>query len=107
MGTSEFPAGDLEPGGIKLIQFDGPDGSVIDIAVYNVGGAFYATQDACTHEMGELSDGFLDGDVVTCPFHGAQFNVKTGAVVAEPATAPLKTYRVTLVDGMVRVENTA
>ncbi|MFN8466367.1 MAG: non-heme iron oxygenase ferredoxin subunit [Caldilineaceae bacterium] len=102
MSTSEFPAGDLEPGGIKLIQLDG-----VDIAVYNVGGTFYATQDACTHEMGELSDGFLDGDVVTCPVHGAQFNVKTGAVVAEPATTPLKTYRVTLAGGVVRVENTA
>lgn len=102
MSTTEFPVTDLAPGDIKLIQLDG-----VDIAVYNVGGSFYATQDACTHEMGELSDGFLDGEVVTCPFHGAQFNVKTGAVVAEPATAPLKTYRVTAVDGIVRVENTA
>jgi nitrite reductase/ring-hydroxylating ferredoxin subunit len=102
MSTSEFPAADLAPGDLKLIQLDG-----VDIAVYNVGGTFYATQDACTHEMGELSDGFLDGEVVTCPFHGAQFNVCTGAVVAEPATVPLKTYRVTVANGTVRVENTA
>lgn len=102
MSTSEFSAGDLAPGEIRLIQLDG-----VDVAVYNVGGTFYATQNACTHEMGELSDGFLDGEVVTCPFHGAQFNVKTGAVVAEPATAPLKTYRVTVIDGVARVEKTA
>ena len=107
MSTSEFQAADLAPGDIKLIELDGPDGNVVDVAVYNVGGKFYATQNACTHEMGELSDGFLDGEVVTCPFHGAQFNVCTGAVVAEPATAPLKTYRVTVTDGIVRVETNA
>jgi 3-phenylpropionate/trans-cinnamate dioxygenase ferredoxin subunit len=102
MSASEFPAGDLAPGEIMLIQVDG-----VDVAVYNVGGAFYATQNACTHEMGELSDGFLDAEVVTCPFHGASFNVKTGAVVAPPATEPLKTYRVTLADGVVRVDRPA
>ena len=102
MSSSEFPAGDLAPGDIKLIQLDG-----VDIAVYNVGGTFYATQNGCTHEMGELSDGFLDGEVVTCPFHGAQFNVCTGAVVPPPATTPLKTFRVTVTNGVVRVENSA
>jgi nitrite reductase/ring-hydroxylating ferredoxin subunit len=57
-----------------------------------------------THRQGPLSEGTLDGSTVTCPLHGAQFNVWTGAVLRGPAKDPLKTYRVT-VDGEVgRVE---
>ena len=100
MNNNEFPADELAPGEIRLVEVDGTD-----VAVYNVDGAFYATQDACTHEMGELSDGFLEGDSITCPYHGACFNVKTGTVLKEPATVPLKIYRVSVADGIVRVED--
>lgn len=100
MSSNEFPASELAPGDIRLVEVDGTD-----VAVYNVDGTFYATQDACTHEMGELSDGFLEGDTITCPYHGACFNVKTGAVLKEPATEPLKTFRVSVADGIVRVED--
>lgn len=100
MNSNEFLVVELAPGEIRLVEVDGTD-----VAVYNVEGTFYATQDACTHEMGELSDGFLEGDVITCPYHGACFSVKTGAVLKEPATEPLKIYRVTVADGVVRVEN--
>jgi len=98
MNSNEFPADELAPGDIRLVEVNGTD-----VAVYNVNGSFFATQDACTHEMGELSDGFLEGDTITCPYHGACFNVKTGAVLKEPATEPLKTYAVSVTDGIVRV----
>lgn len=100
MNSNEFSADELAPGDVRLAEVNGTD-----VAVYNVDGAFFATQDACTHEMGELSDGFLEGDAITCPYHGACFNVKTGAVLKGPATEPLKTYRVSVADGIVRVED--
>ena len=80
-----------------------PSGSVLlmgDVAVFNVEGGFCATQARCTHRHGPLSEGVINGLTVTCPLHGAQFNVWSGAVLRGPAKDPLKTYAVT-VDGDV------
>src|SRR5262249_33642160 len=84
-----------------------PPGSVLpvgDCAVFNIDGGFCATQAMCTHSLGPLSEGSLDGSTVTCPLHGAQFNVWTGAVLRGPAKDPLKTYRVTVDGDVGRVE---
>ena len=84
-----------------------PPGSALlvgDVAVFNVAGSFCATQAKCTHKQGPLSEGNLDGSTVTCPWHGSQFNVCTGAVVRGPATEPLKTYRVIVEGEIGRVE---
>lgn len=78
-----------------------PSGSMLlvgNVAVFNVGGNLCATQAKCTHREGPLSEGKFDGSTVTCPWHGSQFNVCTGAVLGGPATYPLKTYRV-IVEG--------
>lgn len=64
------------------------------IAVYNLAGAFYATDDMCTHEFAFLSDGMIDGDIVECPLHGGKFDIKTGRAAAPPCTAGLTTYPV-------------
>jgi nitrite reductase/ring-hydroxylating ferredoxin subunit len=80
-----------------------PPGSALlvgDAAVFNVAGGFRATQAKCTHRGGPLNEGKLDGSTVTCPWHGSQFNVCTGAVLRGPATEPVKTYRV-IVDGEI------
>lgn len=80
-----------------------PPGSALlvgDAAVFNVAGSFCATQAKCTHRGGPLSEGRLDGSTLTCPWHGAQFNVCTGAVLRGPATEPIKTYRV-IVEGEI------
>ena len=71
-----------------------------DAAVFNVAGSFCATQAKCTHRGGPLNEGALDGSTVTCPWHGSQFNVCTGAVLRSPATEPVKTYRV-IVEGEI------
>ncbi len=66
----------------------------------------HAVSDRCTHDDGPLGDGPLDGKVVTCPRHGAQFDVTTGAVLKMPAPMGLETYRVRVTDGWVEVEVT-
>jgi nitrite reductase/ring-hydroxylating ferredoxin subunit len=65
-----------------------------DVAVYNVDGKFFATDNLCTHEFAYLSDGWLEGGVVECPFHQAKFDVRTGKVLAEPACKDLRTFPV-------------
>jgi len=68
------------------------------LAVFNVDGSFYVTDDHCTHGPGSLSEGYITGDVVECDFHNGAFNVRTGEVVQPPCMIPIKTYR-TVVDG--------
>ena len=87
--TNEIPAGE-----VKAIDVRGTR-----IAVANVGGAYYAFNDACTHEACSLGDeGELSGTTLTCTCHGAEFDVRTGDVLAPPATVPVKVYR-TRVEG--------
>jgi nitrite reductase/ring-hydroxylating ferredoxin subunit len=66
--------------------------------------AVLATHARCTHRRGPLSEGTLDGSTVTCPCHGSQFNVCTGAAVKGPAEDPLATYRVTVEGEIGRVD---
>ena len=76
----------------------------LTLAVYNVDGGFYVTNDACTHGPGSLSEGFLEDDVIECNFHQGKFNVRTGEVVAPPCMVPVKTYRTIVEDGRVFIE---
>lgn len=76
----------------------------LTLAVYNVDGEFFVTDDACTHGPGSLSEGELYGDVIECNFHGGQFNVRTGEVVCPPCMVPVKTYKTVVEDGQVFVE---
>jgi len=76
----------------------------LSVAVFNVDGEFYVTDDLCTHGPGSLSEGFIEGDVVECNFHNGQFNIKTGEVVAPPCMIPIKTYPTTVENGKVFIE---
>ncbi len=92
--TDEVPVGaaiKVESGGLTL-------------AVYNVDGTFYVTDDHCTHGPGSLSEGFLDGEVIECNFHQGCFNVRTGEVVAPPCMIPIKTYPASVEGGMVYIQ---
>jgi nitrite reductase/ring-hydroxylating ferredoxin subunit len=68
------------------------------LAVYNIAGAFYITDDECTHAAASLADGMLDGDVIECCMHMGSFHVPTGRVVEPPCEVPLRTYQVVLKD---------
>ena len=76
----------------------------LTVAVYNVDGEFFVTDDACTHGPGSLSEGYIDGDVVECNFHNGQFNIKTGEVVAPPCMIPIKTYKTTVENDTVFID---
>jgi nitrite reductase/ring-hydroxylating ferredoxin subunit len=95
---NEFRISAVPPGSALLVG---------DVAVFNIDGSFFATQDKCPHRQGPLSQGKLEGSTVTCPLHGSQFNVCTGALLRGPAKDPLKTYRVIVEGDIGRVETDA
>src|SRR5271155_4839497 len=66
------------------------------LAVFNVEGKFYVTDDECTHASASLAEGMLEGDVIECSLHFGAFDVKTGAVKAPPCSIALRTYKVLL-----------
>lgn len=74
------------------------------VAVFNIEGQFYVTDDQCTHGPGSLSEGYIDGDVVECNFHNGQFDIRTGEVVSPPCMIPVRTYPVTVENGAVTIE---
>ncbi len=64
------------------------------VAVFNVGGSFYAIEDVCTHDDGPLAEGELDGYAIECPRHGARFDIRDGKVLSMPAIRPVPYYEV-------------
>ena len=70
---------DLKPGENKVVTVEGDD-----VALFNVDGQFFALSNSCPHRGGPLGEGFLEGDVVTCPWHGWRFNVKSGVNAVMP-----------------------
>ncbi len=80
---------DVQPGEMTVIELDGHL-----ICLANVAGRFCAVEDDCTHVGGPLDEGELEGEVLTCPWHLAQFNIRTGHVLRGPARTDLPTYQV-------------
>jgi nitrite reductase/ring-hydroxylating ferredoxin subunit len=80
------------------------DKNGMSLAVFNLDGDFYVTDDLCTHGPGSLSEGYIDGDVVECDFHNGAFNIRTGEVVTPPCMIPLRTYAVHVADGKVYID---
>src|SRR5246500_1589100 len=76
----------------------------LTLAVFNIDGEFYVTDDACTHGPGSLSEGYIEGDVVECNFHNGQFNIRTGEVVSPPCMIPIKTYPTRVESGKVVID---
>ncbi len=90
---------DLPPGASTLVYVDNEA-----IALWRVGDQIFAVNNRCSHARGPLCDGALDGTTLTCPWHGARYDLRTGAVLSGPARAPVATYRVRLAsDGGIDV----
>ncbi len=92
-------AKDILPGQAKAFEVQGRQ-----IAIFNIEGAFYAVDNRCTHAAGPLSEGLLEGDQVECPWHGARFDLKTGAALCAPASKGVATYQVRVNGSDVEVE---
>jgi nitrite reductase/ring-hydroxylating ferredoxin subunit len=73
-------------------------------AVFAHDGSYYVTQDLCTHGPGNLSEGFVEGCEVECPFHQGKFNFITGAPASAPCTEALRTWEVTVADGKICID---
>ena len=76
----------------------------LKIALFNVEGTYYAIGDVCTHRGGPLSAGVVQGTKVTCPWHGADFDLKTGAVLGAPAQKGVPSYKVSVEGNDIKVE---
>jgi nitrite reductase/ring-hydroxylating ferredoxin subunit len=90
---------EVAPGTGKVVEAEGRS-----LALFNVAGTFHAIDNSCTHEGGPLGEGAVAGEVVTCPWHGAQFNVKTGEVLAPPARTGVRSFPVQVQGDDVLVE---
>ena len=90
---------DVAPGSSTSVDVRGQK-----VAVFNVDGTLYAIGDTCTHRGGPLSAGEVSGTTVTCPWHGAQYDLKTGGVLTPPAPQGVASYRVVVEGDDVSIE---
>jgi nitrite reductase/ring-hydroxylating ferredoxin subunit len=89
---------DIPPGEMTIVDVNGQE-----VVIANLGGEFVCFSNGCTHKQGPLGEGMLLGEVVECPFHGGQFNARTGAVVQGPPTEPIATYPVQVTGDSISV----
>lgn len=78
--------------------------SYADIAVFNLDGTYFAIEDLCTHDGGELASGSCEGDQIICPRHGARFCIRDGSALTPPAYENIDTFPVRVENGMVQVD---
>lgn len=88
---------EVPPGRMLRVHPEGRDA----ILVCNVAGKFHAVDDECTHAIASLSEGRLQGNIVTCPFHGGSFDVCSGEAKSLPCRLPLRTWPLAIADGKV------
>src|SRR5262245_23369137 len=74
------------------------------LALYNIGGTFYATDDRCTHARAYLTEGFIEGDTVECPLHGGRFHIPTGQPLSPPVRVAVSVYQVQVIDSVIYVQ---
>jgi len=91
--TEDLPAGER-----LFIDLDGEP-----VVIFNIAGDYYAIADVCTHDMGSLGEGDLEGHHIICPRHGARFDVRNGDVLTLPAVKSVPSFPVRVVDGMVEI----
>jgi len=75
-----------------------------DVALYNVDGQVYATDNICTHGHARLCDGFLEGFEIECPLHQGKFDIRDGRPTCQPVTEAVRTYPVKIENGRVFVD---
>src|SRR3989344_780979 len=89
--------GELKPGECKVVDVNGKE-----IALHNVDGKFFATDNACLHRGGPLGEGMLEGEIITCPWHAWKYNVKTGVSLVNPQVK-IETFKVKVEGDEVKI----
>lgn len=89
---------EIIPGSAKQVEVDGEP-----VAIFNVNGHFFAISDTCSHAQASLSEGTLEDHVVTCPLHGAQFDIRTGKNLSMPAVVPVQKYALKIEGDVLKI----
>lgn len=91
---------DIPPGTWRAIDFDD-----VSVLVFNLNGEFFTIENVCTHDGGALAGGWLEGDEIVCPRHGAHFCIRTGAATQPPAYEDTATFPTRIIDNRVQVRD--
>jgi nitrite reductase/ring-hydroxylating ferredoxin subunit len=91
---------EVSPGAVKRVDVDG----LPPLAVYNLRGRFYVTDDTCSHGKASLAEGFVDGGEIECPWHGGRFDIASGRPTCLPAAEPVTSYPATVVGDDVCID---
>ena len=73
------------------------------IVLFNIAGAYYAIEDVCSHDDGPVGEGEVEGTIITCPRHGAKFDLRSGHAVAMPAVEDIPAYPVRVLDSTIQI----
>lgn len=92
--------GEIADGGCKITDVDD-----VLIAVYNLAGKYFAIEDLCTHDGGELASGEIEGDEVICPRHGARFCIRDGRALTPPAYEDVASFPTRIENGVIQVRD--
>ncbi len=92
------PSAELPPGERLFIEIAGKP-----IVIFNIAGQLFSIADVCSHDDGPVGEGTLEGYTITCPRHGAQFDVRTGKVMQMPAVVDIPAYPVRVVNGTIQL----
>jgi len=93
-------ADELAPGQWRSVDVDGAQ-----VAVFNLNGQYFAIEDVCTHDGGQLSGGSVEGAEIVCPRHGARFCIRTGAALTAPAYEATAKFPVRIENGEVQLRD--
>ena len=92
--------GEVAPGDWRTAMVDDAP-----IVVFNLDGEYYAIEDVCTHDGGQLTGGTVEGDEIVCPRHGARFCIRTGEALSAPAYEPTARFPVRIENGEIQVRD--
>ena len=92
------PVDELPNGERLFVEIEGKP-----LVIFNIAGQFFSIGDVCSHDDGPVGEGDIESYNITCPRHGAEFDIRTGKVVSMPAVVDIPAYPVRVVDGMIQV----
>ena len=98
--TTLFAANELNNGERRVVDFDDTE-----LVIFNIDGEFYALEDICSHDGGEIASGDCENGEIICPRHGARFCIKTGQVKSPPAYEAIESFIVRVENGQIQIQH--